>query len=336
MKSDNINVLIIGGLGFIGWNLTKYLLSAGRFNINILDKKPVWFNDYEFDNLCAKCETATQSLSFTECDIDRFYIEDGMDIKKPDVIFHFGEYSRVEKSLESQADLLEVIESNFVGTGNVFLKYIRDMKDTLFFYAGSSTRFSFPGACYQSPYAFTKFVNSQLTKHLYKWYGLKTGVMYFYNVFGEGEQYNSMGTVVGKFKKNYLANERINVYGGQQTRRFTYIGDVIRNITNLMIYALENGLKGEEFHMVSPSVPETSINKLAHLFYDDSMINFLPMKGGCRMASIDNRLVKQVRCYGEYNMSVDNYIKIFKDKISRNVLPDMEKKKFRKGEHRKV
>lgn len=313
MEKENINVLIIGGLGFIGWNFTKYLLSSGKFNINIVDKKKAWFSDYYVDDVYVQDSTFTQSNRFSWSDSENFYIDDGMYFEEPDAVFHFGEFSRVEKSLESKKDFAEVIENNIMGTANVLLKYISKMNNPLFFYAGSSTRFSYPNAYKQTPYAFTKYSNAELVKNLHNWFGYKTGIIYFYNVFGENENDGDMGTVVGKFKDNWFEKRKIDVYGGMQTRRFTYVGDVVRNLTNLLLSSLETGLKGDEFHMVAPSVREVSIDELSRLFYDDEkMINCYPMKSGCRMQSVDNKTLAKVKCYGRYETSVAEYVDAFK------------------------
>ncbi len=312
MNNNNINILITGGLGFIGWHLAKFLLSTEKFNVNIVDRKTAWFGGYDFDNLYTKDETTTQSNSFSRTDLENFYIDDGMYIKKANVVLHLGEYSRVEKSIESKSEFEKVIESNMFGTGNVLLKYMESMSDAIFLYAGSSTSFSDEKSYLQTPYSFTKYFNAELIKCMSKWFDLQTGIIYFYNVFGDYERDDDMGTVVAKFKKNFYEGKKIDVYGGQQTRRFTYIGDVIRNITNLILVSLESGLHGDEFHMVSKDVEETSIKDLARLFYDDDMINYYPQKDGCRTKSIDQETLLEKNCYGEYKVSIQDYIKFLK------------------------
>lgn len=316
MNDKKTNVLIIGGLGFIGWNLAKHLLSLGEYNVNILDKKPQQFSDYDYSGLYTLYATETQSIDFVESDIEDFYIDDGMGLERADVVFHFGEYSRVEKSIENENEFRKVVESNIAGTGNVILKYVSQLKDALFFYAGSSTRFSDYDAYKQSPYAFTKYSNAELIKCLSKWGKYKTGVIYFYNVFGDGELDGDMGTVVAKFKKSYFNNEKIKVFGGKQTRRFTYVGDVVRNITYLMKETLALGLNGDEFHMVSPSTEEISISDLAKMFYDDDkMIDYQPERRGCRERSIDQDFLERQNWFGDYNVSVSDYVNLIKEKI---------------------
>lgn len=313
MEKDNINVLIFGGLGFIGWSLAKYLLAAGKFNVNILDQKNCLFN-LKDENLYVHDNEKTQELSLARnVDIEKFYVDDGMYIKDADVIFHFAEFSRVEKSLEDQEQFEKLLESNVVGTSNVILRYMNFAPNAIFFYAGSSTRFAFDEACNQSPYAFYKYSNAELVKNLHRWFELDTAVLYFYNVFGEGEHAGEMGTVIEQFRRNYYEDKPITVYGGDQTRRFTYIGDVVKNTTKLMLATLENRkmASGIPYHMISEDVPEISIKDIAKAFYDrdPDMIEYKPKRAGCRNQSISDDDIKQVNTYGFYPMSLSEYIK---------------------------
>lgn len=309
MEKENINVLIVGGLGFIGSSLARYLLATGKCNVNILDKRK-YDNAIKDNNLLVFDKTKTQELT-REDDIEKFYVDDGMYIEPADVIFHFGEFSRVEKSLDGKENLLETIENNVIGTGALISKYIRDSQNSTFIYAGSSTRFSFAEAYKQSPYAFTKYINAELVKGLNKWFDYKTGIVYFYNVFGEGENAGDMGTVVEKFRQKYISDEKIVLYGGSQTRRFTYIGDVIKGLAKLVFdKRSREAIVGKEYHMVSPSVKEVSIYSLAKMFYDDErMIESRHMNPGCRMKSIDDKTLKSVSTYGTYEKTIEEYVK---------------------------
>ena len=82
--------------------------------------------------------------------------------KKFDLIFHLGEYSRVEESLK-KIDF--VLENNSMPIINI-LKFAKKCKAKLI-YAGSSTKYADKGDNkFQSPYAFSKWQNSELVKLL--------------------------------------------------------------------------------------------------------------------------------------------------------------------------
>ena len=55
-----------------------------------------------------------------------------------------------------------------------------------------------------SPYSWSKSKNIELIKNYSKWFGLKYELVYFYNVYGEGQIKNSeMAAVIGIFEELY-------------------------------------------------------------------------------------------------------------------------------------
>ena len=58
-------------------------------------------------------------------------------------------------------------------------------------------------------YAFTKSKNLELLENLKKWFNFKYEVIYFYNVYGDGQiSKGDMATVIGtsRFKDQYIRN----------------------------------------------------------------------------------------------------------------------------------
>jgi UDP-glucose 4-epimerase len=142
----------------------------------------------------------------------------------PDVVFHLGEYSRVEKSFEEPA---LVFDLNLTGTAAV-LEFCREKKAKLL-YAGSSTKFGDGGLGRdQSPYAFSKALNTELVKNYGVWYGLRYAITYFYNVYGPGERAGAYGTVIEIFRQKKLAGVPLPVNApGTQKRNFTHVADIV-------------------------------------------------------------------------------------------------------------
>jgi len=142
---------------------------------------------------------------------------------RPDVVFHLGEYSRVEQSFE---DIEKVINSNVVGTHAV-LEFVRKNNCKLI-YAGSSTKFSDIGKD-SSPYAWTKSKNTELVNNYGKWYGIDYAITYFYNVYGPREiEQGKYATFVASMLYKYKNNLPLTVVSpGTQKRNFTHIDDTI-------------------------------------------------------------------------------------------------------------
>ena len=94
----------------------------------------------------------------------------------PDIVYHLGEYSRVEQSFN---DIEKVWSSNKDGIFSV-LEFCRK-KGSKLIYAGSSTKFGDDGiGRSQSPYAWSKASNTELVKCYGEWFGLNYAITYFY------------------------------------------------------------------------------------------------------------------------------------------------------------
>jgi UDP-glucose 4-epimerase len=163
--ADKKTVLVTGGAGFIGSNLCKRLVTEGHRVISL-------------DNyFTGSRENHVQGVEYREGhtkDIARHIPE------TIDLLYHLGEYARVEQSL-GEPDV--VWDLNAHGTFGV-LEFWRAHKPKLV-YAGSSTKFGDGGlARVATPYAWTKAANTELVKNYSAWYTLPFAITYFYNVYG--------------------------------------------------------------------------------------------------------------------------------------------------------
>ena len=98
------NILVTGGAGFVGTNLIEELVKDSNNNIISLD---CYFT--------GKKENHVQGVKYVEgftWDIDSLFREENFD-----VIYHFGEYSRIVHSFD---DINFVSESILRGTPKVF------------------------------------------------------------------------------------------------------------------------------------------------------------------------------------------------------------------------
>ncbi len=215
----------------------------------------------------------------------------------PDIIYHLGEYSRVEKSLSEPA---KVWDSNVRGTFGV-LEYWRKTGCKLV-YAGSSTKFGDGGLGRMgSMYAWTKASNTELVENYGRWYGLPYAITYFYNVYGPGERAGEYGTLIEIFKQKMLAGEPLPVTSpGTQKRNFTYIDDIIDGLVLVGKHGVGNdfGLGSEE---------QYSILEVAQMFGGE--VEMLPPRAGNRMsATIDT---SKSRALGwEPRNKLKDYVKV--------------------------
>ena len=208
-------ILVTGGAGFIGSRLIARLSREGHTVISL--------DNYFTGTKDAHLEGSSYREGHTK-DIALLVPE------APDLIYHLGEYSRTERSLTEPA---LVLDFNLVGTASV-LEYWRTHGSKLM-YAGSSTKFADGGLGRdQSPYAWTKAVNTELVRNYGAWYGLPYAITYFYNVYGPGERAGAYGTVIEIFRQKRRAGESLTVtYPGTQTRNFTHVDDIVDGLVRV-------------------------------------------------------------------------------------------------------
>lgn len=251
-------ILVTGGAGFVGSHLCARLTSEGHTVISL-------------DNyFTGSRENPVPGVEYREGhtkDIEQLVPE------TPDLVYHLGEYSRVEKSLEEPALVWDL---NKVGTFGV-LEFCRK-KNVKVVYAGSSTKFGDGGLGRdQSPYAWSKATNTELVRNYGAWYGMPYAITYFYNVYGPGERAGTYGTVIEIFKQKRLAGEALMVTApGTQKRNFTHIDDIV----NGLVLVGEKGA-GDDFGIGDEQA--YSILEVAQMFGGE--ITMKPAAVGNRMGS---------------------------------------------------
>ncbi len=248
--------IVTGGAGFVGSHLCERLQKEG-FNVISLDN---YFTGSK-DNHIKGVEYREGHTK----DITKHITE------APHLIYHLGEYSRTEQSVE-EPDL--VWDLNMDGTFGV-LEFWRKHKCKLV-YAGSSTKFADGGMGRdQSPYAWSKATNTELVQNYAEWYELPFAITYFYNVFGPRERAGKYGTLIEIFRQKMLANEPLTVREpGTQERIFTHVDDIV---DGLMLVG-EKG-EGDEFGLGADE--SFSVLEIAKMFGGE--VEMLPNRTGNRM-----------------------------------------------------
>jgi len=288
---ESKTILVTGGAGFVGSALCKRLRDEGH-------------DVYSLDNYFTGSED-NHHEGVTYLDLSTQYIESHVDFK-PDVIYHLGEYSRVEQSF---ADIDKVIEFNKLGTMKV-LNFALKNKCKLI-YAGSSTKFGDGGDnADASPYAWSKSSNVQMIKNYGEWFGLDYAIVYFYNVYGPGElQTGPYATLIGLFTEKFKNNEQLKVVlPGVQQRNFTHIDDTV----DALLLVLDNG-SGDGYGIGSPEA--YSVEDVAKMFTDN--IIYLPARPGNRMTA-DVICTKTRELGWEPKKNLKDYIDGIKEVLERD------------------
>jgi UDP-glucose 4-epimerase len=260
MKSTNKKILVTGGAGFIGSNLCEYLVQDSKNSVKSLD-------NYSTGSALNHVE----GVEYIKGDIKDI---DQLIVSTPDIVYHLGEYSRVEQSFE---DFPTVWESNKIGTREVLEFCLR--RNCKVVYAGSSTKFGDGGlGRSQSPYGWSKASNTELVQNYGQWFGLNYAIVYFYNVYGPREiRSGKYATLIGKFAELMRHGEPLPVVSpGSQQRNFTHIDDIISGL----VLVGEDGF-GDDFGIGADDA--YSVVDVASMF--GGRIQMLPHRRGNRMAA---------------------------------------------------
>lgn len=254
------SILVTGGAGFVGSHLCERLFNDGHQVISL-------------DNyFTGSKENHIPGVTYIEGDT--------RDIEKhitivPDLVYHLGEYPRVEQSFK---DVALVLQFNTQGTQAV-LEFCRK-HEVKIVYSGSSTKFADGGIGRdQSPYAWTKASNTELVRNYGEWFGLNYAITYFYNVYGPRERGDKQsGTLIGIFKELHDKGVPLSVrMPGTQKRNFTHVLDIV---TGLVLV----GEKGEGDEYGLGHFDAYSITEVAEMFGGE--IEMIPDRPGNRFSSV--------------------------------------------------
>lgn len=282
MKNNNKKYLVTGGAGFVGSNLCRKLIQNSDSTIYSLDNYSTGNKNNHISGIYyIEGETANVQ------NLIKF---------QPDVIFHLGEYSRVEQSFE---DINKVIFYNISGTSAI-LEFARNNKSKLI-YAGSSTKFSHGNdKNLVSPYSWTKAANTELVKKYGEWFGLDYAITYFYNVYGMNEiSEGKYATLIEIFKKQMQKKQPLTVVKpGTQERNFTHVDDIVSGL----ILVGEKG-KGDGYGIGSQET--YTINEVAKLF--GGPLTYLEHRKGNRSGA-DLLIDKTIKLGWKQKFYLEDYI----------------------------
>jgi UDP-glucose 4-epimerase len=253
-------ILVTGGAGFVGSHLCQRLSEISKNEVYSLDNYSMGSESNHVDAV-----TYIKGDTFDIAKLVKF---------KPDIVYHLGEYSRVEQSFD---DIESVWKSNKHGIFQV-LEFVRKAGCKIV-YSGSSTKFGDGGVGKNSsPYAWTKSSNTDFVSRYSAWFDIPYAITYFYNVYGDREiSTGKYATLIASFAEKMRVGKPLTIVSpGTQRRNFTHIDDIV----DALILVGETGY-GDEFGIGSEE--SFSILEVAKLF--KGQIQMLPERRGNRMTA---------------------------------------------------
>lgn len=221
------HILITGGAGFIGSNLTEYFLQKG-YKVTCLDNFATGHR-YNIDPFLAN-----PNYTLIEGDI-RDFSTCQTAVQGVDYVLHQAALGSVPRSIKDPQTSNEVNVTGFLN----MLTAARDANVKRFVYAASSSTYGDSENLPKvediigkplSPYAITKYVNELYADIFSKTYGMSCIGLRYFNVFGRRQDPNgAYAAVIPLFVKQLMNHESPTINGtGDYSRDFTYIDNVIQ------------------------------------------------------------------------------------------------------------
>lgn len=269
------SILITGGLGFIGINLTKKLLKNTSYSIRILTRK--------------KNSTFLKNLPF-ELNSNRLEIVYGNILGKKTVkkivhgstaIVHLASNTHTE---DGQTQPETLIRTNVIGT-TMLLETAKNqgvekiiLLSSSGVYANNDSKTPFDEKHQLRPfnlYSASKLAVEEFANVYYKSYKLPIVILRPFNVYGP---YQARTKPIPLFISKLLQNKKISLnYGGKQIRDWLYIDDIVAAIEKIL-QTRNKKILGEVFNVATGrgmSIKDVATRILLELNKDRTLLQFV-------------------------------------------------------------
>lgn len=217
-----MKILVTGSLGFMGSHLVDYLHNEGH-TVRGIDNLSTGHGSNTNPNASTfKCDLVTEPELVAG-------IVDGF---KPDIVYHLAAWAHEGLS---QFAPIKITENNYNATLNVLIPAIRAGVKRFVFTSSMSVYGNqvppFDESLDRKPvdiYGVSKAAAESAIEILSQVHGFEWTVIRPHNVYGERQNISDpYRNVVGIFIRRAMRGEPLIIYGdGEQTRAFSYIGDV--------------------------------------------------------------------------------------------------------------
>ncbi|MFA6005464.1 MAG: NAD-dependent epimerase/dehydratase family protein [Patescibacteria group bacterium] len=256
-----MNILIAGGCGFIGSNLTKHLLNTGH-SVTVIDN----LITSSVENI--KQFSDNKSFLFINADITSHKSFEALSNIEIDLVYHLASPA---SPIQYARFPLETLKANSMGTS--FLLELAHKKKARLVYASTSEIYGDPlehpqketywgnvntrgpRSCYDE----SKRLGETLCYVYHSKYGVDTRTVRIFNTYGPNMEKED-GRVISNFIVQSLTDRPITIYGdGSQTRSFCYVEDLVLGL----VAAGQEPIPGEVVNLGNPM--EHTIHEIALL-----------------------------------------------------------------------
>lgn len=219
------HVLITGGSGLVGINLTKLLLSKNRYKITVVDLVP----------------PKNKGINFIKADFANAKIMLPL-LKRTDYLIHLAAMVGVDNC---RLHPKKVYQVNYINTKKIIDWAIKSGIKKIVFSSSSEVYGNSKAIPFKedttlfpiSDYAKYKLLIEQYLKKMTQKNGFKVSIIRFFNVYGPGQK----DMVIPLFADSAAKDKPLTVLGdGTQTRCFIYVEDAALGLYKTLIYNKSN------------------------------------------------------------------------------------------------
>ena len=255
MMINGMRVLVTGGAGFIGSHLVERLAAGNRVTVA--------------DNLSVgRAENLDDARAIGRVDLVEADIRDGDRMRgllaKTDVVFHLAvvclRTSIQQPELAHEVNATATLDLLSLARAEAVRRFLYCSSSEVYGTARTAPMNEDHPLAPQTVYGASKLAGEQYALSFYRTYGLEVAAVRPFNAYGPRAAYaGARGEVIPRFILSALAGRPLVVLGdGEQTRDFTYVGDVARG---LLLAAECDALVGEVVNIAAGR--EISVNEIA-------------------------------------------------------------------------
>ena len=289
-------VLITGGAGCIGSNLTKALIKAEAAEIVIVDD----LSAAEKWNV----PTAPGAVFIQGSILDEEVLKRAFS-KRLDFVFHLAAHFANQNSVDNPETDLTV---NGLGTLKVLeYAHLARVGKVVFASSGCSVygsqaplplREDFVSLHLDTPYQITKLLGELYCNFFHNYYGLPVAIARYFNVYGPGEVPGAYRNVIPNFMWWALHRQPLSITGtGEETRDFTFVDDIVSGTLRLGVVP---EAVGDAFNLASET--ETKVKDIANIVNEitgnPSGVNFVARRDWDKITRRRASIEKAIRVLG--------------------------------------
>jgi len=216
-----MKILVTGGAGFIGSHLVDKLIHQ-KHQVTVVD-----------DLSTGKKANLNPQAKFYKFKIQDKYLTKIFQKEKPQVVYHLAAQMNVRKSIQ---DPMFDAQVNILGAINLFENCVKYKVKKIIFIStggaiyGDGVKMPTPENALEapiSPYGIAKLSVEKYLHYYHQQYKLPYTVLRLANIYGPRQNYLGEAGVVAIYCNSLKNNKALIVNGGQQTRDFVYVADVV-------------------------------------------------------------------------------------------------------------